>query len=350
MEITRLVLEISESCNAACPACMRLDENDQTQVDLQGSYRTTPEDIDRWISGSKSVWSNLERIDFTGRFGDAMTNKHIVEIVDRIRQVNRTCIINIQTNGSTGTLKSFRALAADANVKIQFAIDGTDQEVNSMYRRNTNFNTIMKNTKAFIKEGGWAEWIFLVFKHNEHQAPFVEPIAKNLGFRATSIRKSHRFELDGVNILPQGNNIIKIYPPVNSKLVHPKYQEITTGQPREVRCAAHDRGYIYISPRGIVLPCYQYAELLFPNQPAIYNTPGVQEIVQAMTDCGDSLDSLKITERSNLKYLLENSKFLNYMARMASERKLNYSECREKCSVNVEKFFGDYYGWEYKAL
>ena len=350
MNIYRLVLEVSELCNASCPACMRMDENDKIQEDLKEGYRTTAQDFDLWIKNSEELFANLERIDFTGRFADAMTNRNILQIVRRFRAVNPYATINIQTNGSVGAVNTYRRLGADPNVKIQFAIDGTDHETNVKYRRGTKFDTIMKNAQAFIDAGGWAEWIFLVFDHNEHQVAGLETLVKSLGFKFIAVRKSHRFNIDNGQLVPQGNNVIKIYPPKNSKWLHNKYQEILTNQKMAVRCAAHDRGYVYISPRGVVLPCYQYAEVLFPNQPAIYNTPGVQEILSVMQSHNESLDTLTIKDTRSLSSILAESKFLNYIADQAAARTLDYMECREKCLVNVDKFSGDYYGWEYKRL
>jgi MoaA/NifB/PqqE/SkfB family radical SAM enzyme len=75
---------------------------------------------------------------------------------------------------------------------VRFGIDGLET-TNHLYRRNTKWDTVMRNVKAFIAAGGNAEWDFLVFRHNEHQVSDARALAKELGFTLFNVKASARF-------------------------------------------------------------------------------------------------------------------------------------------------------------
>ena len=50
---------------------------------------------------------------------------------------------------------------------VRFSVDGL-RDTNHLYRRNTDFDVIMRNAQTFI-DGGRATWVFIAFQHNEHQ-------------------------------------------------------------------------------------------------------------------------------------------------------------------------------------
>ena len=62
-----------------------------------------------------------------------------------------------------------------------------------MYRRRTDWKTVMRSAESFIEAGGHAEWDFLVFRHNEHQVEEARELAANMGFKNFFVRKTGRF-------------------------------------------------------------------------------------------------------------------------------------------------------------
>ena len=77
-------------------------------------------------------------------------------------------------------------------IVIIIGIDGTTNEVHSFYRRNTDYNKVINNARAFINAGGVATWQFILFKHNEYQLEDAKKLAKEYKFRDIYVIKSDR--------------------------------------------------------------------------------------------------------------------------------------------------------------
>ena len=82
-------------------------------------------------------------------------------------------------------------------VAINFAIDGL-KDTNHIYRVKTDFDRIIDNAEAFIKAGGNAHWIMIIFDHNQHQIDEANELSKKVGFRSFQTKISSRgFNLSG---------------------------------------------------------------------------------------------------------------------------------------------------------
>lgn len=73
-----------------------------------------------------------------------------------------------------------------------FAIGGL-QDTHSLYRRGTDFKTVLRNAQAFIRAGGTATWAFVIFKHNEHQVEEARRLSREMGFLSFRLKKTKRF-------------------------------------------------------------------------------------------------------------------------------------------------------------
>lgn len=259
-QIKDVHLEISSLCNAECPLCPR---------NFRGyKYNDGYEERNLSLEEAKRIFDTaflkqLNRIWINGNFGDIVMNPEATDIIRYFRNQNTEMTIEVSTNGSARDKKFWQELAA-LNVKVKFCIDGLE-DTHHLYRRNTSWNTVIKNSQTFIKAGGNAIWKFIVFDHNRHQVQQCRDLSKTLGFR--------RFELvdHGRNTGPvfdkQGNHLYNIGPykgPTNFELLfHRKktdevlVEDISKDRTPKTSVSCFSQTYksIYVACNGDVSPC-----------------------------------------------------------------------------------------------
>jgi len=185
----RLDIEVSSLCNAACPNCPRNVNGGATSKVFNETYITFSQ-FRSWFN-EKTI-NRQKRLQFCGTFGDPITNPDLMDIVTYVKD-NRNDIKNLDNENlqfnTNGSLKSTewwykfgKLLSEMPGSFVIWSIDGLE-DTNHLYRRNTDFNKIIENVKAFIDGGGVAHWDYLIFKHNEHQVTEAMNLAKELGFK-----------------------------------------------------------------------------------------------------------------------------------------------------------------------
>jgi len=263
-DIRVLQLEISSHCNAACPQCPRNYFGGQT-------IPTLP--LTRWsmLEFKKMITiellEQLDQVYFCGTYGDPMTNKHIVEMCQFLKEVTNKIRIGIHTNGGIGSEETYQELAQCTDF-IAFGIDGLE-DTNQIYRRNVKWPKVMRNTQAYIKNGGHAIWDYIVFKHNEHQINEANELSKELGFSEFNIKKTSRFinrKHEYKDSLPvyhqQGYIDYNISLPTNPIYINKNYKILNSvnsiskyTQETEISCNACRINEVYIGADGFVFPC-----------------------------------------------------------------------------------------------
>jgi MoaA/NifB/PqqE/SkfB family radical SAM enzyme len=136
------------------------------------------------IDQAKAIFSPefVEQLKFfliNGNYGDFVTATDGLEIVEYLREINPTMQIEISTNGSAKP--NIWPQLAELDVRIDFRLDGL-MDTHHLYRQNTDFAFIIENASKFIKAGGKADWLFIVFDHNKHQIEEARQMSKDLGF------------------------------------------------------------------------------------------------------------------------------------------------------------------------
>jgi MoaA/NifB/PqqE/SkfB family radical SAM enzyme len=187
-DLRRIHVELTNSCNAACPMCARFYLNTPiTRPDLELG-QITLDQFKKFFP--PDILKQLTRFQFCGTQGDPGMARDLYEICEYVYlHKNDQLVIQMHTNGGMrkpdwwaqfGKLFSYNK--SPHPWRVIFSIDGLE-DTNHLYRRNVNWDKLMSNAQAFIDAGGIAIWEFLIFKHNEHQVEEAEALAKKMGFR-----------------------------------------------------------------------------------------------------------------------------------------------------------------------
>jgi len=188
--LTHIMAEMTDYCNAACPMCNRFDWDLNLVKGITNTHHTTLEFIKDRI-GEKII-SKLKGWLCQGTYGDALMNPQTLDIFKYLKEVNPSIDIGMITNGGTRSVDFWKTLA-ELKVNVTFSIDGLE-DTNHLYRRNVKWDRLMKNVNAFITNGGKASWSFLVFKHNQNQIEEAKQLSKELGFENFEYAFSERWQ------------------------------------------------------------------------------------------------------------------------------------------------------------
>lgn len=249
-QVETVHLEISTRCNAACPACPRnvLGVNSRNDYPLH-DMRLEEAKI---IFDSKFL-NQLRAITINGNLGDFVTARDGVKIVKYFLQQNPNLNITISTNA--GVSSSIWQELGPLNVKVLFCIDGLS-DTHSLYRLQTNWETVIDNAKTFIKHGGYAIWKMILFDHNKHQVAQCQDHSKAMGFKEFLLVNSDRGSFPVFTQKKQFSHNIGIhdYPLTWEKN---KVDPIPKLPYKTILCKSNPSRSIYVTATGeIYLCCY----------------------------------------------------------------------------------------------
>ena len=280
-------LEITTYCNAACPQCPR--NNNGSGINPYLKLEHLPRDvIDRAFPAK--LCGRLRQIFFCGSYGDPILHPDFLDILRDFRRKCPTLWLYIHTNGGAHNIEYWTELAEiiGGYGQVDFNIDGL-KDTNPLYRRNTDFDKIIANAKAYIGSGGRAVWNYIVFKHNQHQVDQARALSKDIGFvdfkyRATGRFLNHRsmeefsewpvqnragvteYVLQPTDLQKYKNKSISILP--NLKKQYPNINEYFANT--EICCDSLNGNKVAINASGLVLPCnmlnHNLSDARFRNQ------------------------------------------------------------------------------------
>lgn len=242
----RIDSEITNRCNAGCPLCPRTGSypHGVSEVVHKTGYRDIEVSTIQNILDSKSA-QNLRHFSYCGNYGDPFMHPKVFEIISLISSYGITQ--RFDTNGGMRTPEFWSEVGKLPGVAINFAIDGLS-DTNHIYRVKTNFDKIMRNAEAFIKAGGHADWVMIIFEHNEHQVEEANELSNKMGFKSFQTKISTRgFNLSGTTPLK------KIAIPKSKKYQPPEMIEGYVEKP--VSCKAMYQEQFFITPDNMILPC-----------------------------------------------------------------------------------------------
>jgi len=254
----RIDSEITNRCNAGCPLCPRTGTIGPgiSEIVHKTGYRDVEIDVVKNILDSKTA-QNLNHWSYCGNYGDPFMHPKVYEITDLVSSYGITQ--RFDTNGGMRNEEFWTELGKIPGVAINFAVDGL-KDTNPMYRMKTDFDVIMRNAEAFIKSGGHADWIYIVFAHNEHQIEEASELSKKIGFKSFMTKISSR----GFNVsddMSKEYNVKFNKKEKHGKISIPKDEKYQPSALKDghistpVRCKAILKEQFYLTPDNMLLPC-----------------------------------------------------------------------------------------------
>lgn len=205
-------IEVSSICTLKCPRCTRA-EIPETLLNRQLTLDFFRNQI------GKSQIKKIRKISFCGDDGDPIYAKHFLEIVEWIKDINPSIQLLIITNGSYKTTEWWLKLATFLNEhdEIHWSLDGWDQNSNSKYRINCDWNSIVDGIDTFTKYNTSTYTVIatIAFRFNELHFDNILQIAKDYSIDCWQLTKSTKFG----SVYPDayGNN--DLLEPLNKSLI-----------------------------------------------------------------------------------------------------------------------------------
>jgi 4Fe-4S single cluster domain len=263
-DLHHIQVEITNRCQASCPMCLR---------NIHGGIDNPLLQINDWTLSqfiqifNAEILSQIQYINFCGDFGDPILNNDLIGMCQYVKD-NSNVSIHIHTNGSARNIEWWSSLAKALpnNHMVEFAIDGL-RDTHSLYRIGTDYDIIIRNAIAFMEAGGNAHWMYIKFKHNEHQIDIARNISNTLGFKTFDVKTSKRFGKQ-FPVLDRAGNVTHYIEQASSGNVKPiEFIDLKDYKSWkiDVSCFAFDGKELYIDAHGHLMPCCLIASFLYAN-------------------------------------------------------------------------------------
>lgn len=280
-EVVSAHIEITNNCQAACPMCPR-NIHGGIKNSLITNADWTIDDFAKIFD--TSVITQFKKISFCGSFGDPILNNDLIKMCEYIKKNSPNTMTVINTNGSARKKDWWKLLTQSLTEKhaIFFDLDGIDQKTQSLYRINTDFDTIIENAKVVIENNGTANWHFIRFLHNEQQVEEARKLSKKIGFKNFVLKDSRRFMRNKFPVLDKDGNIIH-YLEKSADNIIPIADVSTIKNYKtwkdfdKISCYVKKEKEIYIDAEKIVFPCCIIPAFLYTNYDnSLYERYGIK--------------------------------------------------------------------------
>lgn len=324
--IVWIEIELTSFCNAACPGCRRTFS--KNKYDL---LHLTLSDIKKFFPNKDYIENKHFR--FSGVLGEPIVNPECLDITKYFLDNNGA--VSYSTNGGAQSIKWWNEVGILSNstkkLKVDFCVDGYE-ETNHIYRVNTNFKKINENMQAYSNMKGNANWVYIVFEHNEHELELAKERAKELNFNfqiRTGMRNSmNEWTSKSVKIKESKNykhetqkevkKLIK-FAETKNKSVNEKTKIIDTMKCRYI----HDNE-IFIASNKTLWPCCFFWDSAVVNKNNFLNT---------FIDYNSNWNNL---ENNNIEDILQHEYFSKILEQSWNpEHPLHVPRCIVTCGNNA---------------
>jgi MoaA/NifB/PqqE/SkfB family radical SAM enzyme len=239
----------------------------------------------------------LDHVLMCGNYGDAMVAHDTLEVFRYLRSCNARMALSMHTNGSGRTVSWWAALA-ELGVKVTFGIDGL-ADTNHLYRRGTEWEHVMRSARAFIAAGGRAVWVFIVFRHNEHQVDQVRELSREMGFSSLVVKRTSRFTSGERLAVIDRNGDFQYHLELpldtewqHANLLRPRARSETLDT-ISIDCQVARRQSVYISAEALAFPCCYTGQLYSGSRRATQ----IAEMIAELPGGRDAIDTRKLPLR-----------------------------------------------------
>lgn len=259
-EIKNVHLELSSFCNAECPLCPR-NFRGYPYNDGYPETNLSLEQIKHIFH--KQFLKQLDGIYINGNYGDFVMNPESVDIIRYFKTNNKDLRITVSTNGGARDREFWQDLGS-MGITVNFCLDGLG-DTHHLYRKNTVWETVIKNAITFIDSGGEAIWKMIKFDHNSHQIEDCRTLSKKLQFKNFKLVETKRnsgpvFNKSGELLHTIGNysgetNFQILFYKKKTDMV--LLEDILPGRipKKEISCQTQTLKEIYIASNGELYPC-----------------------------------------------------------------------------------------------
>lgn len=209
-ELYNIVLDTTTYCNAKCPQCHRTNATEGAKLSFQGKVTKNLPLIHVPLEKIKkgfppNILKKCADIQLCPTWGDHMMHKHASEIIEYFLSSDKNVTVSVNTNGSMRDELYWWKMCAQAvkhksrygvrRLRITFDVDGINQEMHSLYRRNTNLKKVLNHMKVAseFKDHVIVQTQTVLFKHNQDYLKEIEELCKSYGSIRHSSVISDRF-------------------------------------------------------------------------------------------------------------------------------------------------------------
>lgn len=188
----KVFIDLSTYCNAACPQCHRTNVDGLDKVDWLPLIQWSLEDFMKAFPPAElDVISTFKIV---GTWGDPFMAKEIIPIL-RYIILNSDCKISMDTNGSIRNEEFWWEIGVTCGdrLKVQFAVDGINQEMHAMYRRKTELDKVLAHMDTLSQTKAIVTSQTIVFKHNQDYKDEILKLVKENGSSTHGFVISDRF-------------------------------------------------------------------------------------------------------------------------------------------------------------
>lgn len=269
-------IELTDKCQAQCPMCARNFHGGATRPFIQNADISI-EQFKEWFP--KKFLAQLTNFYSCGNYGDPAFARDCLEIFQYVRESNSTARLALHTNGGMRNAAWWGKLAEvlGEHSEVIFAVDGLKGK-HELYRKNTKFDKVIENLKAFIAAGGNARVDSLVFKHNENDVDQLQDFLVDLGVKHINFFSTQRFyEMQKFEVHDNDGNIEYYLEPAQTDrfkktllselndLVEKEYRDkVVEAAIIDPKCQKENE--IYVDPRGNIFPCCWTGREFIENQ------------------------------------------------------------------------------------